>query len=99
MVFVSSENTIKISGIDMKEYLEQKLERLEKQIAYLERRIDDLEKANRMHHPFQPIAPPAPYNPQPTWVIPNACHVCGLEFKGSMGYVCTNPKCPTAITC
>ena len=79
-----------------KEFLEEKLERLEKQVAYLERRVNELEQANRMHHPFQPVTIPTPYNPQ--WKIPNACSVCGLQFNGPMGYVCSNPQCPSGVT-
>lgn len=45
-----------------------------------------------------------PVQPNPysySWKIPaNLCSVCGLDFNGrSMGYVCTNSKCPTAVTC
>jgi hypothetical protein len=77
--------------------IQKRINELERKVSLLEKRASELEQANRMHHPFQPINPPAPYTPQ--WVIPNACSVCGLEFKGAMGYVCTNSKCPTAIAC
>jgi hypothetical protein len=27
----------------------------------------------------------------------NRCPTCGLEFSGSMGYVCPNVQCPTGL--
>lgn len=27
----------------------------------------------------------------------NRCHVCGIEYNKSMGYVCYNNKCPNGI--
>ena len=78
-----------------REYLEQKLERLEKQLSYLERRISELERSKRLTDPYQPFMP-SPV--QPTWTAhPSACSVCGLKFDGPMGYVCTNPRCPSGV--
>lgn len=37
-----------------------------------------------------------PNNP-PVWKAQNACAECGLKFEGTMGYVCTNPLCPTGL--
>lgn len=46
-----------------------------------------------------------PFSGYPTWV-PKAqqahigCPVCGIGADGKpMGYVCSNPRCPTRITC
>lgn len=32
---------------------------------------------------------------QPT--VNNKCPTCGIEFTGSMGYVCPHPVCPTGL--
>jgi hypothetical protein len=50
----------------------------------------------------QPIQPP-PYIPsdrtKPTLTWPNTvmCSRCGMNFSGSMGYVCTDKNCPTQM--
>ena len=53
-----------------------------------------------------PYIPPHPYNPNENpWTIPymekKSCPKCGLNLEGVMGYVCTNPGCPTfpQVTC
>lgn len=42
--------------------------------------------------------------PQPMWptinppiTAPNHCHKCGLKMEGVMGYVCSQPHCPTGL--
>ena len=58
-------------------------------IADLERRVLQLERVARQQLPMP-------------WPLPldedrNCCSVCGLRFEGSMGYVCANPTCPSAV--
>ena len=72
--------------------LEGELDNLRARVAELE---GELEEARRLAAPYQPITTP-PY--QPTWVVPNACSVCGLKFDGPMGYACTNPRCPSGVS-
>ncbi len=43
-----------------------------------------------------------PYPSLPNWPIyptflKNSCPKCGMIFDGPMGYVCTDPKCPTGF--
>lgn len=49
----------------------------------------------------QPIQPP-PYIPnyqpvQLNWPNTVMCSRCGMNFSGSMGYVCTDKNCPTQM--
>ena len=53
---------------------------------------------------FTESTPSAPYNPMPTspYTFPMVdtkptCPKCGLVFEGTMGYVCSQPKCPTGL--
>ena len=39
-----------------------------------------------------PPATPAPYDA--SWA---KCRVCGIEFKGAMGYCCMHPNCPSRV--
>lgn len=58
-------------------------------LAELEQRIAKLETTPRN---WDDVLFPNTWN--------KGCTVCGLGADGAaMGYVCTNPKCPTAITC
>ena len=47
-----------------------------------------------------PITPPIPYDPTIP-IIPNPviskCGKCGLELSQVMGYVCSQPNCPTGL--
>lgn len=46
------------------------------------------------HRDLQPGTPPlgpTPYQP------PMGCAVCGANTSGYIGYLCTNPLCPTKI--
>lgn len=72
--------------------LEGEMDNLRMRVAQLEA---ELAEERRKSAPYQPITTP-PY--QPTWVIPNSCAVCGLKFDGPMGYVCTNPRCPSGVS-
>lgn len=38
--------------------------------------------------------PPNPSLPPPMAMPSTGCYLCGLEFKGAMGYVCPNQRCP-----
>ncbi len=40
-----------------------------------------------------------PTNPWPSSpnTFSNTCKECGLKLEGTMGYVCSNPKCPTGL--
>ena len=54
----------------------------------------------------QPLRPWWPNDP---WIDPHQpfgpikyesrCSVCGIDQSGVMGYVCSRPDCPTAVTC
>ena len=44
-----------------------------------------------------PSAPSIPMPSLPTWSTPSYCPQCGLKFEGTMGYVCSQPKCPTGL--
>ncbi len=52
---------------------------------------------------FTESIPSAPYSAMPvqpmnpTWTTANKCSKCGLEIKGTMGYVCTNYPCPVGL--
>lgn len=70
--------------------LEERQAELERRIAELEKRIN--EQMPRpwwdqwIDRPYPPVADPEP-----------KCHVCGIVFKGVMGYVCTNNLCPSRV--
>jgi hypothetical protein len=56
------------------------------------KRLDDIEMK---------ISQPSPYIPSPIYQTPvtpittiNRCTKCGIDWSGSMGYVCTNTQCP-----
>ena len=42
-----------------------------------------------------------PKLPTPIHEVEYECGECGMVFKGAMGYVCSNPRCPVfpVITC
>lgn len=74
-----------------------KIAALKSEIDVLQGRIFSLEaRLNSMQGPRNP------FNDYPSWV-PRAglgCPVCGVGADGKpMGYVCTNPNCPTRVTC
>lgn len=59
-------------------------------------------------YPPAPIAPtPRPKRilipklPTPIYETEYECGECGMTFRGAMGYVCSNPRCPVfpVITC
>lgn len=48
---------------------------------------------------FHPFPAPMPY-PYPN-SYPARCHKCGMNISATMGYVCSDPACPTfgGVTC
>jgi hypothetical protein len=57
--------------------------------------IRDYLKSNQvMDIPITPLPYPAP-NTQPMWY--GNCPKCGLKLDQVMGYVCSNPECPTGL--
>ena len=40
-----------------------------------------------------------PAIPMPSHTQPSICNTCGMTFMGAMGWVCSNPSCPTKVTC
>lgn len=69
---------------------EERLAKLEQEIDNLAKRIATME-ISRTH--YGPYTIP---NPQIDWGV-NKCALCGLELKGVMGYVCSQPNCPTGL--
>ena len=55
-----------------------------------------LETNKPLSIPSNPWIPP--YNPStPYGPISNNCPKCGLKLDAVMGYVCSNPQCPTGL--
>ena len=58
-----------------------------------------LKKIEPVNKPFNN---PLPYNPpvvdptiQKPWIGGNKCGVCGIDFSGMTGYICSRIDCPT----
>lgn len=71
---------------------------LEARQADLERRIAELEQAAVRQMPWVPTFPQTtpvwlPTQPSTPWAGSH-CPQCGVEWKGSMGYVCPSISCP-----
>lgn len=58
------------------------------ELEELKKRVRELERSN---HPL-----PSPFAPGPTFKL-NQCSACGISLEGTMGYVCSNPRCPTML--
>jgi hypothetical protein len=55
----------------------------------LEKIEDDLERIKEQtFHPAMPVFPTK---------LGTKCSVCGIEWSGVMGYVCTNKTCPMQV--
>jgi hypothetical protein len=50
---------------------------------------------------LQPVIQPVPVYPAPAPSLGFRCPACGLDFSGTMGYVCGSQNCPiqVKITC
>ena len=75
-------------------------DQLKERIKFIEKQNLELLRISTQRE-IVPVQP-SPYSYD--WLrsknVSNICSVCGLNFDGrSMGYVCTNSKCPTAVTC
>ena len=75
-------------------------EQLRERIKFLEKQNFELLKLSTMRT-YEPVQPN--YIPVSPWKMnepaKNVCSVCGMNFDGkAWGYVCTNSKCPSAIT-
>lgn len=65
---------------------EQEIEDLKRRVAILERQMI----------PSQPVARPA-LPDRPAWGSEVKCSLCGMIWKGTMGYVCPNANCPAQL--
>lgn len=65
-----------------------KLRNLEKRVAELEAKLAALEVS-----PWQSPFP----NMQPFTRATSKCSKCGLDLSSPMGYVCSDPCCPTGL--
>ncbi len=73
--------------------LVQVLDRMQEQIDNMAKRIATLEVAqmpnpNGTYHGY-PV-------PKINWDI-STCPTCGIKLDQVMGYVCSNPRCPTGL--
>ena len=84
--------------MNYKQMLEQ-FERLNESLRRLNERIEALERQQHIGPPSWPIpgVQPQPFPTQPTPWDARTCPTCGLKLEGVMGYVCTQPKCPTGL--
>ena len=73
----------------MTKYIEQKVADLEKRVAELERKDAPWVKPDYMR-PRQGI-------PDDVIDALKRCTKCGLELRPVMGYVCSQPNCPTGL--
>lgn len=83
--------------------MESEFKRLEVKFDELLRRIKRIEeRLDAMSHPPQPMPVPEtnPFTPYTPPISPwdmRTCTKCGLKLEGTMGYVCTQPRCPTGL--
>jgi hypothetical protein len=51
-----------------------------------------------VNHDTNYIPPVFPFLSDPNnFKIPSSCAKCGIKFDGVMGYVCSQPGCPTGL--
>lgn len=55
-----------------------------------------------VQEPITPLPYPLPSSPYQPWTTPNSligsnCPKCGMKMEGIMGYVCSQPQCPTGL--
>lgn len=82
--------------------IESKLDELIELVETLTKRVDNIDRnfqehIDRSSKPYQPV--PMPYIPIDNPRTVTGCSVCGIQFNGPAGYVCSNMKCPTRVTC
>lgn len=80
-----------MSKTTIEQQLFDKLERLLLQVDALNERIGVLERTQLRTVPFGPTIP---WQPLPSF---NQCTKCGLKLDTVMGYVCSQPDCPTGL--
>lgn len=82
----------------IEQQLFDKLERLLIEVDNLKKRIDVLERAQRVTQPYQPFGIPLPHpNTQPyQWPV-DICARCGIKLDKVMSYCCPHPNCPTGL--
>lgn len=77
--------------------INSRLERIERDLSWI---IQYLLKRDQL---TQYIPTPFPTMPPtvPNWPNKVYCPKCGMDLSGVMGFVCSDPKCPTQmkITC
>ena len=73
--------------------LVQVLDRMQEQIDNMAKRIATLEVAQMPYGPVNPYTVPVP---KINWDIAT-CPTCGIKLDQVMGYVCSNPRCPTGL--
>ena len=81
----------------------------EDRIKHLETMLEKSMEMNKTlmdklaQRPITPLPHPLPSMPYQPWVTPNSppmggnCPKCGLKLEGVMGYVCSQPQCPTGL--
>ena len=87
---------------EMIKFLQDRIEHLDKMLVQsMEMNRKLMEKLG--DRPITPLPYPLPTT-QPVWptinppiAIKDHCHKCGLKMEGVMGYVCTQPQCPTGL--
>ena len=80
---------------------EKKIESIEIRMAAMEQQLENISKRiatmEIAQTPYGPVTSPYTIpHPQIDWGV-NKCPLCGLELKGVMGYVCSQPRCPTGL--
>lgn len=75
--------------------LASQLERMAQTVKVLEERIARMERNQSVQQPYGPITYPTIPVPSVEWS--NHCPKCGLKLDTVMGYVCSQPKCPTGL--
>jgi hypothetical protein len=78
-----------------KSYTDKMAERL--RVKDLEKRVEEQAKLIELlqkNTAIPPWNPSMPYQPLPTFT---KCGKCGLNLEGVMGYVCSQPQCPTGL--
>ena len=87
---------------------EEMIKFLQARIDHLEQMLEQSMEMNRKlmerigERPITPLPYPLP-STQPIWptnppIVPtNHCPKCGLKLDTVMGYVCSQPQCPTGL--